>query len=322
MDLEEQILRYYLKVFSILLLIISTFIFFSFYYIVTKNLSLKNEIISITKGQNIEDILNKNINFDNTFEIKVLKLFNKIYFINNSKFFHYGNFNFQKNLSYLDFLHIISKPSNVLNKITIVEGWSKKELNKELSKYFQNFNTIGYNDILADTYLFDKNKGFEDFYNYLKKFKKNYLAKLNKSKLLKNIDNDQIIVIGSMIEKEGLDYEDKKKISSVIFNRLKKNMKLQIDATVLFALTNGEYDLDRNLTLRDLKINHPYNTYFIRGLPPKPIAYVGTKTIDIINETYYNEDLFYFYNSFIGRHIFSKNYNEHKKKLYEYRNKK
>ena len=72
----------------------------------------------------------------------------------------------------------------------------------------------------------------------------------------------------------------KKKISSVIFNRLKKNMKLQIDATVLFALTNGEYDLDRNLTLRDLKINHPYNTYFIRGLPPKPIAYVGTKTID------------------------------------------
>ena len=130
------------------------------------------------------------------------------------------------------------------------------------------------------------------------------------------------MVIGSLIEKEGYGAEDKKMISSVILNRLNKNMKLQIDATVLYAITNGKYDLKRKLLLSDLKIQHPYNTYFIQGLPPKPISYVGKKTLDLIFENYKSDFLFYFYNNSLKRHIFSKTYNEHKKKLSEYRNKK
>ena len=51
-------------------------------------------------------------------------------------------------------------------------------------------------------------------------------------------------------------------------------MKLQIDATVLYAITEGRYDLNRKLLLSDLKIDHPYNTYINNGLPPKPISYV------------------------------------------------
>ena len=131
-----------------------------------------------------------------------------------------------------------------------------------------------------------------------------------------------LLIIGSLIEKEGLDITDKRKISSVIQNRLNKNMKLQIDATVLYAVTNGNYDLDRALTYEDLKIEHDYNTYKIIGLPPKPISYVGTKTIDIINEGYKSDFLFYFYNKSLNKHIFSKNYEDHKTRLYEYRKQK
>ena len=47
------------------------------------------------------------------------------------------------------------------------------------------------------------------------------------------------MIIGSLIEKEGFDYEDKKIISSVIFNRLDKKKKLEIDATVIYAITKG-----------------------------------------------------------------------------------
>ena len=130
------------------------------------------------------------------------------------------------------------------------------------------------------------------------------------------------MTIGSLIEKEGLDINDKRKISSVILNRLNKNMKLQIDASVIFAVTNGKYDLKRKLLLSDLKINHPYNTYLHYGLPPKPISYVGKKTLDIIFDNYKTDFLFYFFNNSLNRHIFSKNYNEHLKKLNEYRNKK
>ena len=113
-----------------------------------------------------------------------------------------------------------------------------------------------------------------------------------------------------------------KKIYSVINNRLTINMKLQIDATVLYAVTNGKYNLNRNLNYSDLKIDHPYNTYKIYGLPPKPISYVGTKTLDLIFENYKSEFLFYFFDNTLKEHIFSKNFNEHKKKLNEFRNKK
>ena len=113
----------------------------------------------------------------------------------------------------------------------------------------------------------------------------------------------------------------KKKIASVIFNRLNKKMKLQIDATVLFSITNGKYDLKRKLTYKDLKIDHPYNTYKHNGLPPKPISYVGRKTLDLIFENNKTDFLFYFFNNSLKRHVFSMNFTDHKKKLNEYRKK-
>ena len=73
-------------------------------------------------------------------------------------------------------------------------------------------------------------------------------------------------------------------IASVIFNRLKNNMRLQIDATVIFSLTEGQFKLNRKLTLNDLKIQHPFNTYYINGLPPDLISYVGPKTVQIVLE--------------------------------------
>ena len=98
-------------------------------------------------------------------------------------------------------------------------------------------------------------------------------------------------------------------------------MFLQIDATVLFAITNGAYDLNRNLLRSDLKVNHPFNTYKNKGLPPKPISYVGRKTIEILFENYKSEFMFYFFDKSLNRHVFSKTFKEHKRKLNEYRNK-
>ena len=157
----------------------------------------------------------------------------------------------------------------------------------------------------------------------MKEFKNKYLLekKTNDNSLLKFNENE-IMIIGSLIEKEGLDYQDKKNVASVIFNRLEKDMRLQIDATVLYVITNGEYNLSRKLLLNDLKVDNPFNTYKYNGLPPKPISYVGTKTIDIIYENYKTEYLFYFFNNSLKKHIFSMNYEDHKTKLNEYRNKK
>ncbi len=319
MDLEEPTLHYYLKVFSIFLIAFFFLFLIYFFYIINKNLSFSKNYLTIQKNESIENIITKNTviysKIDKTF-ITYYYQINKLIF---NKFIHYGNFYIKKNTSLKEFLNIVTKPSNIIKKITIIEGWSNKKLNLELSKHFKDYDTIPYEDIIADTYFINQNTSFKSFVEDLKKVKIEYLNKFSNDKIYDYYSQDELMVIGSLIEKEGLDSEDKRKISSVIFNRLLKNMKLQIDATVLFALTKGEYNLNRKLLYSDLYISHPYNTYSIYGLPPKPIAYVGKKTIDIIFENYQSEYLFYFFNKSLNRHIFSKNYKTHIKRLNEYR---
>ena len=320
--MEEQILRYYLKVFSFIFIIFTFLFLFYTLYLLNKDIEIKNNPISINKGDSIEEVLKNNIHDVTFLDIIFIKIYMKINSFINKKFFHYGDFNIQSSSSFKDFLKIISKPSNVLLKITIVEGWSQNQLDLELSKYFTDFNTIPYQDIIADTYYLNKNNDFDFFLNKLENFKTNYFEKYIKNELNDKFTINELMIIGSLLEKEGLDQEDKKQISSVIFNRLDKKMKLQIDATVLYAITNGKYDLNRKLLRSDLKINHPFNTYIYNGLPPEPISYVGKKTLDIVFENNENDFLFYFFNNSLNKHIFSKSFKEHKKKLYEYREKK
>ncbi len=322
MVLGGQILHYYLKVFS---LIIVTFLIITFlyaFYVLNRNLDISDKLITIKKGERIESFLNQNINDLLRLELLILNIYYKTSNVLLDKFIHFGEFYIEQDISALKLLEIISNPSNVINRITIVEGWTKKQLNFELSKFFKKTKDIAYEDIIADTYFLEKNSDFKNFNKNLITIKSKYMNKFKDNIVYKKFTENEIMTIGSLLEKEGLDIEDKKKISSVIYNRLNKKMKLQIDATVIYALTNGEYSMKRNLLLKDLKIDHPYNTYIYNGLPPKPISYVGKETLDIIFENYKTDFLFYFFNKSLNRHIFSKTYEEHRKKLNDYRNKK
>ena len=322
MVLGGQILHYYLKVFS---LIIITFLIITFlyaFYVLNRNLDISDKLITIKKGERFESFLNQNINDLLRLELLILKIYYKTSNVLLDKFIHFGEFYIEQDISALKLLEIISNPSNVINRITIVEGWTNKQLNFELSKFFKKTKDIAYEDIIADTYFLEKNSDFKNFNKNLITIKSKYMNKFKDNIVYKKFTENEIMTIGSLLEKEGLDIEDKKKISSVIYNRLNKKMKLQIDATVIYALTNGEYSMKRNLLLKDLKIDHPYNTYIYNGLPPKPISYVGKETLDIIFENYKTDFLFYFFNKSLNRHIFSKTYEEHRKKLNDYRNKK
>ena len=318
--MEGPILRYYLKVFSIFLFIFILFISYSFYVLNKKNYFSFN-IVNISKNEDIVSILNSNFTNLNYFEFLIIKYFYRVNSYLDIKKIHYGDFYFENKISFLEFLNTVSKPSNVLNKLTIIEGWSKKDLNIELAKYFSDFNSIEYDEILADTYYFNNNEDFNKFIKRIKSFKDEYLIKNKDNKFFLKYNEKELLIIGSLIEKEGLGELDKLKISSVISNRLEKKMKLQIDATVIYALTNGMFDLNRNLKFKDYKFDHPYNTYMINGLPPMPISYVGKNTIDIILKNYNSDFLFYFYNNALNKHVFSKNFDEHKKKLNEFRKK-
>ena len=104
--------------------------------------------------------------------------------------------------------------------------------------------------------------------------------------------------------------EELKDISSVFLNRLNKNMKLQSDVTVAYALNKkGKY-----LNRFDLKSKNYFNTYRYKGLPPTHISYPGEKAILAVlypNDT----DYLYFVSDGKGGHRFSKNFSEHKKNI-------
>ncbi len=121
----------------------------------------------------------------------------------------------------------------------------------------------------------------------------------------------EAITLASIIEKEGL---EKKLIAGVFVNRLKKNMKLQSDPTVIYAMGNS---FDGNIRKADLRIDNPYNTYKYKGLPPGPIGLVSLSSMKAaLNPE--KSDFLYFVSMNNGFHKFSKTLDEHNKAVLKY----
>ncbi|MBM4762382.1 endolytic transglycosylase MltG [Bacillus sp. B15-48] len=123
----------------------------------------------------------------------------------------------------------------------------------------------------------------------------------------------ELLTMASLIEEEATKKVDRKKISSVFYNRMETGMPLQTDPTVLYA--QGEHK--SRVYYSDLKFESPYNTYLHKGLPPGPIANAGTMSIEAAlnpEET----DLFYFLATPEGNVLFSKTYDEHRRLVAEH----
>lgn len=113
------------------------------------------------------------------------------------------------------------------------------------------------------------------------------------------------IILASLIETEVLVDEERAVISSVIHNRLAEGMKLDIDATVLYALGT------RDVTRFDRTVDSPYNTYVIAGLPPTPIASPGRASLVAAASPEITEFFYYVLADFDGNHAFAKTLDEH-----------
>ncbi|MGH2792832.1 MAG: endolytic transglycosylase MltG [Actinomycetota bacterium] len=120
----------------------------------------------------------------------------------------------------------------------------------------------------------------------------------------------EILIIASMIEREARVPQDRAKISRVIYNRLEKPMRLQIDATVQYGiyLKTGSYK--QPLLVEDYQFSSPYNTYLIDGVPPAPIANPGLASIEAALNPAQGDWLYYVLISDSGEHGFAETYDE------------
>lgn len=119
----------------------------------------------------------------------------------------------------------------------------------------------------------------------------------------------QAVIIASIVDEETNAVEEKGRVGRLYVNRLNRNMKLQADPTVRYAL--GDFTIKR-VTGPMLKTDSPYNTYVYPGLPPGPIRTTSKNTIMALLESAPSEDIYMCAKEdFSGRHNFASTYEEH-----------
>lgn len=321
----------------IVILILGGFLYVNTSLCTTKNTSTIK--IQIPKNSSTEEVTN--ILYNNS----IIK--NKDYFMFMKKTFYKnkiiqsGDFSIPGRVSFSVLTDILSrnyKSSNVV-KITIPEGYTSEQIGAILEKNklvsesdflhaVQNWKSNDYwflNNIpqgthrldgflFPDTYYFDKraansdeiiNTMLEQFNDEVSPYK-DYITS-------KNYNVRNLVTVASLVEKEARKDVDRPKIASVIYNRLNKNMPLQIDASILYVI--GHKD---KLYNKDLTVKSPYNTYINKGLTPSPICNPGKKSIDAAIYPQKTSYLYYVLNEQTNEHVFSSTYAEHMKNVKKY----
>ena len=126
-----------------------------------------------------------------------------------------------------------------------------------------------------------------------------------------NLSPVQVIILASIVDAETNQMDEAPIIAGVYINRLNKNIKLQADPTLVFAL--GDFNIKRVLK-KHMQINSPYNTYKYRGLPPGPINIPSIAAIEAVLNYEKNDYLYFCANpDFSGKHIFAKTLSQHNK---------
>lgn len=257
--------------------------------------------------------------------------------------FQAGTYHFTQNLDAKEMIDILNAgpTSQVQFKITIPEGSNLEQISEIVEKqsgisseeFMTTVSDVNYLNTLQTAYpelltgkiyqegiryplegylypatyeYFSKDETVDSIIQPMLKKTSDVLSSYQTEMTQRNIDAHTLLTMASLIEEEATQLTDRKKISSVFYNRIKSGMPLQTDPTVLYAL--GEHK-DRVL-YSDLEVESPYNTYRISGLPIGPIANAGEESIDAAlhpEETNY----YYFLADGTGNVHFSSTLEEH-----------
>jgi UPF0755 protein len=329
-------------------LTIFLFILYSYGFLITHIIPINsNFVLSINPGDNLNTILRylKNRGLYGNFFI--IKIYTRLFYRN--LVIKVGSYQVYEYYTYWRIIQDIDKGIGIPLKLTIPPGLrideiarlfaDKNIVSKEqfysiingqdflISSFEQNLNLLDNPEILNYWQKFKiniKEKKFEGFfypetYSYAKgvspssilqepiKFFFKILEKFPVSNL-SAIEIYKKIIIASLIEEEAMLDNEKPIIASVIYNRLSKGMRLELCPTVEYILPNHK----KKLTLDDLNIQSPYNTYIHSGLPPTPIcnpSYESLKAAFFPAKT----DYFFYVAKGDGSHYFSRTYSEHLK---------
>ncbi len=289
---------------------------FFYFFLISKPLNIETDFL-IKEGNNLSEIFTdleeKNIHFP-----KVVKLLFNV--SGTDKKIYLGRYNIYDHDSLFDIFNKIYLGKIILKKFIVPEGSKLNDLFSDeiIKKYCQNL--VSQNEcelegyIKPDIYFYDRES---ELFTIFKTSIKEQNILLNKSwnernKKLESFSKKSILTIASILEKESCANE-RERISGVIFNRLQKNMLLQMDSTTIYGLKDFNGDLKK----KDLSDSSLYNTYMYKGLPPGPISNPSRNSIFAAGQPE-EHDFLYFVAKDKCSHEFSTNYKDHLKAVKKY----
>lgn len=226
-----------------------------------------------------------------------------------------GEYLIDKDISLKGLADLLTSGKVLHRRITFAEGLTVREFADILygDEYLtDDFITPQEGDVLPETYTYFRGEKRQNIINQAVKSMKKVLQQAwdERDADLPLKSKEEMLILASIVEKETGLASERKLVASVFINRLRKDMLLQTDPTVIYALTEGKRDLGRKLTYKDLDIDSPYNTYKYKGLPPAPICCPGKDSIMAVAHPDKTQYL-YFVASGSGGHNFARTLSEH-----------
>lgn len=175
--------------------------------------------------------------------------------------------------------------------------------------------------VLPDTYAFSRGDERSNILNLMMRERDRVLTEVWARRApdlpLNNID--ELATLASIVEKETSLADERTRVAAVFINRLRLNMRLQSDPTIIYGVFGGKGKPDGYvITVDDRDTPTPYNTYTIDGLPPGPIANPGRAALEAVANPSRTRDLFFVADG-TGGHAFAETYEEHLRNVARWR---
>jgi UPF0755 protein len=235
-----------------------------------------------------------------------------------------GEYEFRKQVSMRQVLDAIVEGKSILHRITIPEGLTSQQIvervlaHPDLEGDVDGIPPEG--TLLPDTYSFSRGAQRVDIIERMRAEQQRFLLSMweRRAPDIMVSTPDEALILASIVEKETGRADERAQVARVFHNRLKKNMRLQSDPTIIYGLVGGKGVLDGPITRANIEEETPYNTYRIAGLPPTPIANPGRASIEATLNPAKTSDL-YFVADGTGGHAFAPSLEEHNRNVRQWR---
>jgi len=304
LKLKSKIIRILLAIVIVLVVTVGGFSFWLYRELHAPISHTKaNDYIEIPKRMTPEAIANKLLS-----EGVIRRTWPLLFYIKitgSAKLMKAGEYRFPSPITPLGVLKKLEEGEQRLSRFTVIEGWTRWDIADSLARIPE----LKLADSGEALKLMDDTSGIRDLdptatnlegylfpatYSYppdtkpamvvagmVKRFKQEWTPERAERARVLGMTPRKILIIASLIESEAKLKEDRALVASVIYNRLKKNMALGIDSTIVYASKiAGKWRNDGKVYLSDVNRRSPYNTRIFSGLPPGPVGNPGTSSID------------------------------------------